>query len=141
MVLCCGISIQTFNSVGTCDFHPKELDSPAWGDGRVCIEAIAKQTCYLYGVNPTIRIGDFSRLSWVSIKTLRYYDEMGLFKPIEVDRSTGYRYYSANQLRRLNRILALRDLDLSLEMSLRDIPGSRRGILECLLYNEFLQIK
>src|SRR5690242_20467613 len=62
-----------------------------------------------------IRIGDFSRLSRVSIKTLRYYDEMGLFKPIEVDRFTGYRYYSASQLPRLNRVLALRDLGLSLE--------------------------
>ena len=62
-----------------------------------------------------IRIGDFSKLSRVSIKTLRYYDEMGLFKPIEVDRFTGYRYYSASQLPRLNRILALRDLGLSLE--------------------------
>ncbi len=62
-----------------------------------------------------IRIGDFSRLSRVSIKTLRYYDEMGLFEPVEVDRFTGYRYYSANQLPRLNRILALKDLGLSLE--------------------------
>lgn len=62
-----------------------------------------------------IRIGDFSKLSQVSIKTLRYYDEMGLFKPINVDRFTGYRYYSASQLPRLNRILALRDLGLSLE--------------------------
>lgn len=44
-----------------------------------------------------IRIGDFSKLSQVSIKTLRYYDEMGLFKPINVDRFTGYRYYSASQ--------------------------------------------
>jgi effector-binding domain-containing protein len=54
-------------------------------------------------------------LSRVSIKTLRYYDEVGLFKPIDVDRFTGYRYYSASQLPRLNRILALRDLGLSLE--------------------------
>jgi effector-binding domain-containing protein len=66
-----------------------------------------------------IRIGDFSRLSRVSIKTLRYYDEMGLFKPIDVDRFTGYRYYSASQLPRLNRILALRDLGLSLEQIAR----------------------
>jgi effector-binding domain-containing protein len=62
-----------------------------------------------------VRIGDFSRLSRVSIKTLRYYDEMGLFKPVEVDSFTGYRYYSVSQLPRLNRILALRDLGLSLE--------------------------
>ncbi len=62
-----------------------------------------------------IKIGDFSKLSQVSIKTLRYYDEMGLLKPIHVDRFTGYRYYSASQLPRLNRILALKDLGLSLE--------------------------
>lgn len=62
-----------------------------------------------------IKIGDFSKLSRVSIKTLRYYDEMGLLTPISVDRFTGYRYYSASQLARLNRILALKDLGFSLE--------------------------
>jgi DNA-binding transcriptional MerR regulator len=62
-----------------------------------------------------IKIGDFSKLSLVSIKTLRYYDEMGLLKPVNVDRFTGYRYYSASQLPRLNRILALKDLGFSLE--------------------------
>jgi DNA-binding transcriptional MerR regulator len=62
-----------------------------------------------------IRIGDFSKLSRVSIKTLRYYDEMGLLKPVEVDRFTGYRYYEFDQLPRLYRILALKDLGFSLE--------------------------
>ena len=62
-----------------------------------------------------IRIGDFSKLSRVSIKALRYYDEMGLLKPIEVDRFTGYRYYEFDQLPRLYRILALKDLGFSLE--------------------------
>jgi DNA-binding transcriptional MerR regulator len=62
-----------------------------------------------------IRIGDFSKLSYVSIKTLRFYDEVGLFKPIEVDSFTGYRYYEFDQLPRLHRILALRDLGFSLE--------------------------
>ena len=99
-----------------CSVHEKStLDSPATGDGRVCIEAIATYRRYPYGVERVIRIGDFSKLSQVSIKTLRYYDEMGLFKPINVDRFTGYRYYSASQLPRLNRILALRDLGLSLD--------------------------
>ena len=51
-----------------------------------------------------IKIGDFSKLSLVSVKTLRYYDETGLLSPIEVDRSSGYRYYSLDQLPRLNRI-------------------------------------
>ena len=62
-----------------------------------------------------VKIGDFSRLSQVSVKALRYYDELGLLKPRRVDEFTGYRYYSANQLARLNRILALKDLGLSLQ--------------------------
>ncbi len=62
-----------------------------------------------------IRIGDFSKLSQVSIKTLRYYDKVGLLKPNSVDGLTGYRSYSVSQLPRLNRILALKDLGFSLE--------------------------
>ena len=53
------------------------------------------------------KIGDFSKLSRVSVKTLRYYDELGLLKPAHVDHFTGYRFYSADQLPQLNRILAL----------------------------------
>jgi DNA-binding transcriptional MerR regulator len=62
-----------------------------------------------------IKIGDFARLSQVSVVTLRYYDEMELLKPVNVDAFTGYRYYSADQLPRLNRILALKDLGFTLE--------------------------
>jgi DNA-binding transcriptional MerR regulator len=60
------------------------------------------------------RIGDFSKLTRVSVKALRFYDEVGLLKPTYVDRDTGYRYYSATLLPRLNRILAFKDLGLSL---------------------------
>jgi effector-binding domain-containing protein len=62
-----------------------------------------------------LRIGDFSKLSQVSVKTLRYYDEVGLLRPMQTDRFTSYRYYGVEQLPRLNRILALKDLGLSLE--------------------------
>ncbi|HVU11018.1 MAG TPA: helix-turn-helix domain-containing protein, partial [Phototrophicaceae bacterium] len=62
-----------------------------------------------------IKIGDFARLSQVSVPTLRHYDEIGLLKPVQVDPFTGYRYYSVSQLPRLNRILALKDLGFSLE--------------------------
>lgn len=62
-----------------------------------------------------IRIGDFSKFSRVSVKTLRFYDEMGLLKPVAVDRFTGYRYYEFDQLAILYRILALKDLGFSLE--------------------------
>src|SRR5260370_37426600 len=61
------------------------------------------------------KIGEFSRLSLVSVKALRYYDELGLLKPARIDESTGYRYYSASQLTRLNRILAMKDMAVSLE--------------------------
>ncbi|HSL29202.1 MAG TPA: MerR family transcriptional regulator [Anaerolineales bacterium] len=61
------------------------------------------------------RIGEFSRLSRVSVRMLRHYDQLGLLKPSYTDTFTNYRYYSAEQLPRLNRILALRDLGFSLE--------------------------
>jgi DNA-binding transcriptional MerR regulator len=62
-----------------------------------------------------IKIGDFARLSQVSVVTLRYYDEMDLLKPVKVDTFTGYRFYSSDQLPRLHRILALKDLGFSLD--------------------------
>lgn len=62
-----------------------------------------------------IRIGDFSKLSRVPVKTLRYYDEVGLLRPVEVDAFTGYRLYEYSQLSDLNRILALKELGFSLE--------------------------
>ncbi|NJN79691.1 MAG: MerR family transcriptional regulator [Anaerolineales bacterium] len=54
-------------------------------------------------------------MSRVSVRMLRHYDQLGLLTPSQTDSFTGYRYYSANQLPRLNRILALRDLGFSLE--------------------------
>jgi effector-binding domain-containing protein len=62
-----------------------------------------------------LKIGDFSKFCRVSVKTLRYYDEIGLLKPVSIDESTGYRYYSADQITILNRIIALKELGLSLE--------------------------
>jgi DNA-binding transcriptional MerR regulator len=61
------------------------------------------------------KIGEFSRFTRVSVKTLRHYDELGLLRPRVVDRFTNYRYYSADQVPRLNQILALRELGFSLE--------------------------
>jgi DNA-binding transcriptional MerR regulator len=61
------------------------------------------------------KIGDFSRIARVSCRLLRYYDEIGLLKPGSIERDSGYRYYSASQLPRLNRILVLKELGLSLE--------------------------
>ncbi len=60
------------------------------------------------------RIGDFAKIARVSVKTLHHYDEIGLLKPEKVHASTSYRYYTIDQLPRLNRILALKDLGFTL---------------------------
>jgi DNA-binding transcriptional MerR regulator/effector-binding domain-containing protein len=65
------------------------------------------------------RIGEFSKIARVSGRLLRYYDEIGLLSPQSIDPETGYRSYSARQLPRLNRILVLKELGLSLEQIAR----------------------
>lgn len=81
-----------------------------------------------------IKIGNFARLGQVSVVTLRHYADMGLLKPVAVDRATGYRYYSVAQLPRLNRILALKDLGFSLEQIEQVLTGltvdQLRGMLK-----------
>lgn len=61
------------------------------------------------------KIGDFSKKVNVPVKTLRYYDEINLFKPIEIDLFTGYRYYSDEQIDDLKLILLLKESSFSLE--------------------------
>ncbi len=61
------------------------------------------------------KIGEFSKLCQVSVKTLRYYEEIGLLKPLEVDQWTGYRYYDIAQLKRMTRIAYLKRLGFTLE--------------------------
>ncbi|NDJ34769.1 MAG: MerR family transcriptional regulator [Chloroflexi bacterium] len=80
------------------------------------------------------RIGEFSKIAQVSGRLLRYYDQIGLFSPARVDPESGYRYYSAQQLPQLNRILALKDLGLSLDQIAHLLddgisPGEIRGML------------
>jgi DNA-binding transcriptional MerR regulator len=61
------------------------------------------------------RIGEFAQIAQVSGRQLRFYDQLGLLRPAHIDRQTGYRYYTIRQLPRLNSILALKELGLSLE--------------------------
>lgn len=60
-------------------------------------------------------IGDFARHGRVSVRMLRHYDAIGLLRPAHVDPATGYRSYTAAQLTRLNRVIALKDLGLTLQ--------------------------
>ncbi len=61
------------------------------------------------------KIGDFSNISGISIRTLRYYDDIDLFKPKEVDLFTNYRYYTMEQLDDLKLINELKKIGFSLE--------------------------
>lgn len=61
-----------------------------------------------------LKIGDFSKLSRISVRMLRYYAEMSLLKPELTDKFTGYRYYSEAQLITAGHIAALRDMGFSL---------------------------
>jgi len=80
------------------------------------------------------KIGVFSRVGQVSVKMLRHYDEMGLLRPVYVDEWSGYRYYGLEQLPRLNRILALKDIGFPLEQIAKMLnnpvsPEQLRGML------------
>jgi DNA-binding transcriptional MerR regulator len=69
------------------------------------------------------KIGDFSKIARVSGRLLRYYDSIALLSPQRIDPATGYRYYAAEQLGRLNKILALKELGLSLDQIARLLDG------------------
>ena len=61
------------------------------------------------------KISEFSKIAQVPASLLRYYDKIGLFSPVTIDEINSYRYYDASQLPELSRILALKELGLSLE--------------------------
>ena len=62
-----------------------------------------------------MQIKEFSRFTGVSVRTLHYYDEIGLLKPARVDKATGYRYYDEHSLLRMQEILFYRELDFPLK--------------------------
>jgi DNA-binding transcriptional MerR regulator len=79
-------------------------------------------------------IGDFAGLGRVSVRMLRHYDAIGLIRPARVDPHSGYRYYTAAQLRVLNRVIALKDLGFTLQQVKSMIedkvePSELRGML------------
>jgi len=61
------------------------------------------------------KISEFSWLSRIPLQTLRYYDQIGILKPTKTDESTGYRYYSAEQLLEINRIVIFKELGFTLQ--------------------------
>ena len=79
-----------------------------------------------------LRIGEFSKLARISIKTLRYYDKIGLLKPAMIDSATQYRYYTVEQLEIIRLIAMYKDAGLSNEMITKIIykKGDERALLE-----------
>jgi DNA-binding transcriptional MerR regulator len=67
-----------------------------------------------------LTIGEFSRMTHLSVKALRHYDDVGLLSPAEVDRSSGYRRYATGQVPTAQVIRRFRDLDMPLE-EIRDV--------------------
>jgi DNA-binding transcriptional MerR regulator len=70
-----------------------------------------------------LTIGDFSRMTHLSVKALRHYHEVGLLVPRDIDRSTGYRLYDVSQVGTAQAIRRLRELDMPLD-ELREVLGS-----------------
>ena len=105
------------------------------------------------GGNVVFRIGEFAQIAQVSGRQLRFYDQLGLLQPAHTDPQTGYRYYSIAQLPRLNSILALKELGLSLdqiapllenEMSPSELRGmltAKRAQLERALREEHARLR
>lgn len=62
-----------------------------------------------------LKIGEFSQMMQITVKTLRFYEQKGLILPDEVDEWTGYRYYSIGQMQKLKSIRDLQQLGFSLD--------------------------
>ena len=84
-----------------------------------------------------LRIGEFSKLSRISIRMLRHYDELGLLTPAETDKFSGYRYYNEQQLVIAARITALKDMGFGLA-AIGDIVNNCRDEK---MFEEYLQRK
>ena len=66
-----------------------------------------------------MQINEFAKLTGVSVRTLHYYDEIGLLKPAFVDNQNGYRFYNESSLERMQEILFYRELDFELKSILQ----------------------
>lgn len=83
-----------------------------------------------------LTIGEFSKISRVSAKTLRYYDQIGLLKPEYVSRESGYRYYEVSQLRDMLLISRLKQYRFSLPEIAAVIAKKDNGYLSALIQSK-----
>lgn len=100
-----------------------------------------KKTIYNIVGDVMFRIGEFSKLTQVSIRMLRYYDETGLLKPAKIDEFTNYRLYSSEQIPDLNKIIFLRDLGFKISEITTVLNQWNNEFLITLLDNKSQEIK
>lgn len=92
------------------------IDSPLRG---YCINNVGGDNMY--------KIGDFSKMSKVTIKALRFYEKEGLLLPVYVNESNGYRYYESSQLLEISQIIALKQIGLSID-EIRKVINSEMNV-------------
>lgn len=88
-----------------------------------------------------LKIGDFSKLTHVSVRMLRYYDNQGLLKPSYIDPATGYRMYSAEQVPELQKIVLLRDLNFGVADTMQLLQNWNDSCLTQSLYDKIKDIE
>lgn len=88
--------------------------------------------------NIKLTIGEFSKLCYVTVKTLRHYEKMGILIPHEIDEWTHYRYYDVSQMEQMNNILRLKAMGLSLE-EIRHLQEEGDDIPTCNMVNKALE--
>lgn len=86
-------------------------------------------------------IGEMAELFQINIRTLRYYDDIGLLKPESVNPDTGYRYYSTKQFERMNTIKYLRTLNMPLEKMKQFFENKDARIMERILEDQLLNTR
>ncbi|MED1411189.1 MULTISPECIES: MerR family transcriptional regulator [Bacillus] len=87
------------------------------------------------------KIGDFSKLSSISIRMLRHYDKVELLQPEKVDEQSGYRYYSAAQLKKVNQIQTLKDMGFNIATIKEIVESENIEVIKSQFVNRSAQIK
>jgi DNA-binding transcriptional MerR regulator len=85
-------------------------------------------------VDPLVTIGEFSKMTYLSVKALRHYHEVRLLEPVQVDASSGYRLYAVSQVGTAQAIRRFRELDMPLEqvravLEAPDVESRNQAIL------------
>ncbi|MEJ9176833.1 MerR family transcriptional regulator [Bacillus cereus] len=87
------------------------------------------------------KIGDFSKLSSISIRMLRHYDKVELLQPVKVDEQSGYRFYSADQLKKVNQIQTLKAMGFNIATIKEIIECDNIDTIKEKFFNRSAQVK